>query len=175
MIPSLESQIFSNLPENTGTYGKRKMSFGLLSVRARHLEFLYPPLTYCVLLSLKKNTVLKYTQNKGTIQFLTVEEREADIFPKFAGHVCGLVEPLFGMQLWLWLGDQRYWGGAGLFPNFPQKLQLGAEPLAGRTRTRCSLGCSCSLAVSKKEELHVMNMWHSYPFNEILRVDFSNM
>ena len=51
MIPSLESQILSNLPENTGTYGKRKMSFGLLSVRAQHLESLYPPLTYCVLLS----------------------------------------------------------------------------------------------------------------------------
>ena len=107
MIPSLESQILSNLPENTGTYGKRKMSFGLLSVRAQHLESLYPPLTYCVLLSLRRRTVLKCIQNKGTVQFLTVEEREADIFPEFAGHDCGLVEPLFGMQPWSWSGDQR--------------------------------------------------------------------
>ena len=162
MIPSLENHLFSNLPENTGTYGKRKMSFSLLSVRGQHLEFLYPPLTYCVLLSLKKRTVLKHIQNKGTIQFLTVEEREADTFPGFAGHDGGLVKPLFGMQPRS--GTRR--AGEGQ-----------SRRLADRSRTPCSLGCSSSLAIitTKKEELCVMHMWHLYQFYEILNVDFSNM
>lgn len=162
MIPSSENHLFSNLPENTGTYGKRKMSFSLLSVRAQHLEFLYPPLTYCVLLSLKKRTVLKYIQNKGTVQFLTVEEREADIFPKFAGHDGGLVEPLLGTQP----GSGTRGAGEGQ-----------SRRLADRSRTSFSLGCRSSLAVitTKNEELRVMHMWHLYQFYEILNVDFSNM
>lgn len=132
MIPSLESQIFSNLPENTGTYGKRKMSFGLQSVRAQHLEFLYPPLTYCVLLSLKKRTVLKYIQNKGTVQFLTVEEREADIFPPNLQ-----VMPMASWSHWLGGSRGRGWGTRvgeerqGSAPGYPQELQLGAEQEAG--------------------------------------------
>lgn len=140
MIPSLESQIFSNLPENTGTYGKRKMSFGLQSVRAQHLEFLYPPLTYCVLLSLKKRTVLKYIQNKGTIQFLTVEEREADIFPPNLQ-----VMPMASWSHWLGGSRGRGWGTRvgeerqGSAPGYPQELQLGAEQEAGWPHTHVLL------------------------------------
>lgn len=140
MIPSLESQIFSNLPENTGTYGKRKMSFGLQSVRAQHLEFLYPPLTYCVLLSLKKRTVLKYIQNKGTVQFLTVEEREADIFPPNLQ-----VMPMASWSHWLGGSRGRGWGTRvgeerqGSAPGYPQELQLGAEQEAGWPHTHVLL------------------------------------
>lgn len=140
MIPSLESQIFSNLPENTGTYGKRKMSFGLQSVRAQHLEFLYPPLTYCVLLSLKKRTVLKYIQNKGTIQFLTVEEREADIFPPNLQ-----VMPMASWSHWLGGSRGHGWGTRvgeerqGSAPGYPQELQLGAEQEAGWPHTHVLL------------------------------------
>ena len=140
MIPSLESQIFSNLPENTGTYGKRKMSFGLQSVRAQHLEFLHPPLTYCVLLSLKKRTVLKYIQNKGTVQFLTVEEREADIFPPNLQ-----VMPMASWSHWLGGSRGRGWGTRvgeerqGSAPGYPQELQLGAEQEAGWPHTHVLL------------------------------------
>lgn len=165
MIPSLESQIFSNLPENTGTYGKRKMSFGLQSVRAQHLEFLYPPLTYCVLLSLKKRTVLKYIKNKGTVR--SVSDSGGEGSRHFSPNL--QVMPMASWSHWLGGSRGRGWGTRvgeerqGSAPGYPRSCSWEwSRRLAGLTRTCCLLGCSCSLAVirTKREELSVMNMWH---------------
>ena len=65
MIPSLENHLFSNLPENTGTYGKRKMSFSLLSVRGQHLEFFIFSLDIlCASITKEKNRAKTHSKQR---------------------------------------------------------------------------------------------------------------